>query len=189
MIAERYVQYMVAYRVSHDTLENSIAGEHFTAQKAMDVGYSAGDFVVYNDEFYRCKQSYKDYILPTNTSYWEKIILTSYFSHSTELNYSTTEQVVGTWIDGKPIYRRVLTNIPIGSSNVNVIDSSVSYDKLIKGTFTLDGMTGNAIISNACSGMTLGVQSNSLTLVKRTSADYAGWNLNYVIIEYTKTTD
>jgi len=32
-------------------------------------------------------------------------------------NYSTTEQVIGTWIDGKPIYQRVITGLSIGQSS------------------------------------------------------------------------
>lgn len=49
-----------------------------------------------------------------------------------KFNYSTEEQVVGTWIDGKPLYRKVincgtLTNggtkeVPTGLSNVTYID-------------------------------------------------------------------
>ena len=32
-------------------------------------------------------------------------------------NYSTTETVVGTWIDDKPIYRKILTNVTISLTN------------------------------------------------------------------------
>ena len=47
--------------------------------------------------------------------------------------YSTNEQVIGTWIDGKPIYRKVVTlsttktidmggiSISHGISNINII--------------------------------------------------------------------
>lgn len=49
-------------------------------------------------------------------------------------HYSTSEKVVGTWIDGKPIYEKVLTftvsDFPIVSDWTS-LDSSINGDKLI----------------------------------------------------------
>lgn len=126
-----------------------------------------------------------------DTSKWTEVTVTDEIKDMPKRYdiYTTNETVVGTWYDGKPIYRKLLLDVPIGSNTVNIIDSSTSYKYLIDGIMCIDGMTGNAIISNACAGMTLGLQSNSLTLVKRVQADYSGWNLNYVIVYYTKTND
>lgn len=43
----------------------------------------------------------------------------------TTLEYSTTEQVVGTWIDGKPLYRKVLQISYTQSANTAYIGSVV----------------------------------------------------------------
>lgn len=40
-------------------------------------------------------------------------------------NYSTTEQVIGTWINGKPLYRKVYT-ITIGNSGTKTIQADNS---------------------------------------------------------------
>ncbi len=39
-------------------------------------------------------------------------------------NYSTNEQVIGTWIDGKPLYRKVITS-PIGLTSGTVLIENV----------------------------------------------------------------
>lgn len=148
MIADRYVQYMVAYRDSHDTLENSIAGEHFTAQKATDVGYSAGDFVVYNDEFYRCKQSYKSYILPTNTSYWEKLVICNYFTHFIELTGTLTA----------------------GSTTLTISDASITTTSVIDYYTDIFGVNPtNAVVSNGSIVLTFDAQQSDLHVKVRVS--------------------
>lgn len=38
-------------------------------------------------------------------------------------NYSTTEQVIGTWIDGKPIYRKVVEYSNFGSYNISDLNA------------------------------------------------------------------
>ena len=44
-------------------------------------------------------------------------------------NYSTGEQIIGTWIDGKPIYRKVF----IGNINFNELNFSLpNIDTIIK---------------------------------------------------------
>ena len=47
--------------------------------------------------------------------------------------YSTTETIVGTWIDGKPIYRKTFNNISVTSSehSVTPIATGLTIDNLI----------------------------------------------------------
>ena len=105
-------------------------------------------------------------------------------------NYSTEEQVVGTWIDGKPIYERVINGVMVGSppdwtnfydcSNLNV-DSMIS----IKGFFNYNYR--NIYIDSRYSSFsyeynTKFIQAYNTDLPKN----------NYettLIIQYTKTTD
>ena len=67
------------------------------------------------------------------------------------LSYSTTETLTGgTWIDGKPIYRRVIQ----GNFNPNPTEAAFSYNILTKGTVSslnnIPYITGyNSYIDNA----------------------------------------
>lgn len=112
--------------------------------------------------------------------------------------YSTSEIKVGTWIDGKPIYRKVVAvdfptasiptiNYPHGISNISYVVSVrliwwdiedarwYNYFKDTTGTYIqIDGISNTQVrIKSAGTA----VNWNSRTAGK------------YVIIEYTKTTD
>ena len=50
---------------------------------------------------------------------------------SSEINYSTTEQVIGTWIDGKPLYQTTISNISVPSNNTVNINTPVSIEHLV----------------------------------------------------------
>lgn len=107
-----------------------------------------------------------------------------------KVTYSTEEQVVGTWIDGKPIYRKIITsslqnNILHGISNVN------EFVKM------------NAIACNLNSGKYFVVPSVRPAYTQYEIgifADATNITLEYqsslpltmefkIILEYTKTTD
>lgn len=82
--------------------------------------YSTGDLCIYNNVLYKAKQATTGN-LPTNTTYWEQTSIADEIGRidtalSNVSDYSTTEKTVGKWIDGKTIYRKVLTdNITQGS--------------------------------------------------------------------------
>lgn len=112
--------------------------------------------------------------------------------------YSTEETRIGTWIDGKPIYRLVIKdNSGIGSLNVGVLifpnfTTTYHVDQVIK----MDGVLNSAgtsqqikIPSNATDwSFTSFIWEGSISM-KITGA---AWALNkpfILILEYTKTTD
>lgn len=107
-------------------------------------------------------------------------------------NYSTTEQVIGTWIDNKPVYRRILSQSTASGANYQYLFNNV--DTLISsiGFIKYDG-------SNARPINMVGInQSNSffrIDLANDTHSIYANYSedlrsKNYVLtLEYTKTTD
>ena len=106
-------------------------------------------------------------------------------------NYSTEEQVIGTWIDGKPIYRKFI-QIDLSSShsssfitphNINDIDIIVNYYGNI-----LNSSSQNYINCNVYNGSSY----RMLTFVNKTNI--TNINVGYLgtldlFIEYTKTTD
>lgn len=95
-------------------------------------------------------------------------------------NYSTTEQKTGgTWIDGKPIYKKVITDLSISTSNSYVTLMSVGdIDTIIK----TSGMTTNNKTNFALDSVV-----NGANIQIRTT--YSTQLINTVILEYTKTTD
>lgn len=123
-------------------------------------------------------------------------------SHFYSGSYSTEEQVVGTWIDGKPIYRRVLTGMFdnngetvtqfVGTGFLNSFNaSSYDIDCLInyQGELFFDGKGRVPIPCIFNTGQFINVYYNYITdeIQIRHSAQYIG-NF-YLVLEYTKTTD
>ena len=107
--------------------------------------------------------------------------------------YSTTEEVIGTWIDGKPIYRKTFNNISVTSSEHSAIPiaTGLTIDNLINisGYLVNNGrwiVTLNSVdIKYAnMARVAYDKQTSSLELVVQNWTGTAT-----VTIEYTKTTD
>ena len=115
--------------------------------------------------------------------------------------YSTTEQRVGTWIDGKPIYRKTyeIGNLPnantlrvqsgLTASNINIVKL---YGTAIKSgtheTYPLPFIWGSTSGFTNYVGLFFGGTDNNSDIWIRTMTDASSYS-GYVIIEYTKTTD
>lgn len=104
-------------------------------------------------------------------------------------NYSTTETVIGKWIDNKPLYRKVLN---IGSHDWNEAAYTFAHyisnlDVVIKNQwigfhnnkwyYSWDNLTSNNIVANS-TDVIINCNSSGVTFQQ-----------NYIILEYTKTTD
>ena len=118
-------------------------------------------------------------------------------SGSKELNYSTDEQVVGTWIDGKPIYQKTISAEILFSqngqqiadiSNLNIKDSisykCTIYDSLNNESYALP-MHGSVNLYN----MNILFKNNGLTLSCEQASAYSRILKIYITLQYTKTTD
>lgn len=118
----------------------------------------------------------------------------------TKLTYATTEQVVGTWIDGKPIYRRVVSfssdQLPSNSS-VNIADvSSWNIDMAVDIRGMIGYQTGHGSQSVSFRPLTLAgggtddirIDIDQENLRIRTYSSWSGFDRNFIIVEYTKTT-
>lgn len=113
---------------------------------------------------------------------------------SPSINYSTTEQTIGTWIDGKPLYRKVvsmgalpnsqLKNTPHGISNLGFVTklTGMALNPTTKSRVTLPYVDPN-------SQYVVMLFANDTNVVLNSSYDQSGFSESYAIMEYTKTTD
>lgn len=110
-----------------------------------------------------------------------------------EVIYSTTEQVVGKWIDGKPLYQITYKYISSGISSTTPI-ITLSSEKVvrdIKGVVcNTDGRVYMLPYSSGNSTTSLRINtSNQIEVVLNNDSwnnSYTPW---YITIQYTKTTD
>ena len=109
--------------------------------------------------------------------------------------YSTTETVVGKWIDGKTIYRKVIvTKLPTVKTHGTVAENSVEHNiadvenfTSISGVFGENAQPINQIILSDKSGCR--VVANKTKIVLQCSVIAFSDLPATVILEYTKTTD
>lgn len=112
--------------------------------------------------------------------------------------YSTTETIIGEWIDGKPLYRKVIsgTKTTTGESNIALntsnIDKYVTVDaKIVRSaTETRNGNTTPYYMSSSdyWNYYLKTPQSNNLSMRGGTSWPQVPYDY-VIILEYTKTTD
>lgn len=107
--------------------------------------------------------------------------------------YSTTETRIGTWINDKPIYRKVIDfgNLPNNTAkrvnhNISNIDRVIRLTGITQVDSSWNSLplvySGSEYIYNTT------LSCNKTEIVCRTAQDRSGFSA-YVIIEYTKTTD
>lgn len=109
---------------------------------------------------------------------------------SSEVNYSTEEQVIGTWIDGKPLYQKTYQfNGSLGRT-YTVLDADLTKDE-VRCTASSFIISGSSIIFS-----TNILNNSSCTIGYNPSVglyleNYSSYTITKatVTIEYTKTTD
>lgn len=111
-------------------------------------------------------------------------------------NYSTDEQVVGTWIDGKPLYQKTVDCGALPNNATKEVDHNISnLERVIN-------INGYAMASNISNGyvtlplvMANNVGSQIMLLANATKirigtkTDQTAYTESYVTLQYTKTTD
>ena len=107
--------------------------------------------------------------------------------------YSTSEQRIGTWVDGKPIYRKVISSTLASSINTNkVIGSIPNFETIVRfeGYFI---PYGNYYFKFpfAYNNEDISINFYRTDGTINESHNYSGVNdvYCYAIVEYTKTTD
>lgn len=105
--------------------------------------YAVGDIVIYLNGLYRCIVANTGQT-PTSTAYWESISLADISKNI----YSETEQAVGTWIDGKTIYRKVVkyTGTFYGTTSVSLNTGLTNVELILPTTYINAVHSANTII-------------------------------------------
>lgn len=106
--------------------------------------------------------------------------------------YSTTEQVIGTWIDGKPIYRKVIEfgALPNNANKDiahNIQNLGITTDCRGMAVRTSDSRALTIPDSTPNAEISCGVANTNVYIT--TQNDRSSFNNSFLIIEYTKTTD
>lgn len=119
--------------------------------------------------------------------------------------YSTTETIVGTWIDGKPIYRKVIDftivgtelTIPLTGLNIEIfVDKKINIlspdKKYISDHIVSSGGVNELVVVN-CSNATdvddIYINSYTLNITNASKTAYTPNSNGFLVLEYTKTTD
>ena len=105
-------------------------------------------------------------------------------------NYSTTEKVVGTWIDGKPLYEKVVTGTISSNSEVQIqMETSITMRKMngnIKEGTTLQYSVPYYAGSTDFTHIFFSQSSFKLFVKSGTTHGYGTFE---IVCQYTKTTD
>lgn len=119
------------------------------------------------------------------------------FTKKSEEVYSTEEQIIGTWIDGKPLYRKVINAKPtISNSSYQTISIKHNISDL-KNVYKCNAFlhnTGNTqtyiLPVETSATQAIGISEiNSTNIIMYSKNDtWSGW-IAEIILEYTKTTD
>lgn len=116
-------------------------------------------------------------------------------------DYSTTEKRIGTWIDGKPIYRKVLIKNPLVISNNTAIIGTIepNIETITNCSWFVSGADLPAGViswrtgylnSNYYSGVQCETVNGVLTIsLFFKDGDASAPKQAFAIVEYTKTTD
>ena len=111
-------------------------------------------------------------------------------------HYSTNEQIVGTWIDGKPLYEKTIDFGTLPSTNTKTVSHGVlNWDIIfVYNAFSIHKETNNnysdpipfAHPSTASSMIAIEIQDSNVFI--RTGQNFNN-NFAYITLRYTKTTD
>lgn len=106
-------------------------------------------------------------------------------------DYSTTEKVCGTWIDGKPLYRKTIifgalpnNSIKTVAINISNLKQLVSLSGFARSSINRGGITLPHAVSNP-----IALFCDDTNVAVYTTSDRTDYNNAYIYIEYTKTTD
>ena len=111
--------------------------------------------------------------------------------------YSTTEQVVGKWIDGKPLYELTVNLGALSAATTNLIDCAIIavIDTLVSATGSAYNSDYNQWVNLPHVHLDIALYGVAITILKSTNKIRAvvgtnwGFSKAFLTMRYTKTTD
>ena len=110
------------------------------------------------------------------------------------IKYSTEEQVIGEWIDGKPIYRKVFDISSITTSNTDLVNiADLKIENLVNMWGTMKNSAGHIYpmpLTDSTSNYSV-IFIRASEAIRGRASDGSGSTITKVtiVLEYTKTTD
>ena len=106
-------------------------------------------------------------------------------------NYSTTEKVVGTWIDGKPLYSKVVNLGALPDNDTKSIAHSIQN---LKRVVKLEGFAGSSLNKGGitlphATNTPIALYADDTNVSVKTTSNATGYTEAYAFVYYTKTTD
>ena len=107
-------------------------------------------------------------------------------------HYSTDEHVIGTWIDGKPLYEKTFTNVT-GMGGTELL---TNVDTVVDFRVSAHGTSPNS--SYHCIGDGFTLNSSKIFMLINGVVTYGSWtsstgefekDADFIVVQYTKTTD
>jgi len=161
---------------TYDSLTNVISNGNITIE------YNIQSRLLNNEDVLDIVEPVKEYVDETK----EELLENDYDV------YSTDEKRIGTWKDGRPLYRKVIDyTIPSGTTSIG-ISLGVANMRLVQRAEVRFNAVGsgdyvfNSYYSSASDYMRFFMRSNELQI--RLGSNTSGFNI-VAIVEYTKSTD
>ena len=114
-------------------------------------------------------------------------------SIGSDTDYSTEEKIVGTWIDGKPLYQKTWTNITLASGDVNVISLGNNISQILSAqgfAYKPDSVQYISIpAASPNANYTIEIWTYNLSELHLVAGTNRAGYIATVTIQYTKTTD
>jgi hypothetical protein len=111
--------------------------------------------------------------------------------YSQEIPYSTTETKIGTWTDGKPLYRKVYPVGALKNNGSTVLNLSSEIRVKAFDVYCSNGQYNFKlpVVGTNYVAMFYRVGTNINLIEIQTTSDRTAYTDNYAIVYYTKTTD
>jgi hypothetical protein len=181
------------YKATSDTTQYPMSISDYDSMVASAVGY------ISNANTYTAEVGAASLVTsrPTNTSVLFCIAYKDIYSNPMN-DYSTDEKVVGTWINGEPLYQKTL-QITMPSANESSISTGVengNHARIVDGFIEQTGSSGGnysfPAMFDSGSPLTtkvlIQVTVNGSNLYVYSNFDKTDGKTAYITIQYTKTT-
>ena len=105
--------------------------------------------------------------------------------------YSENEQIVGRWIDGKPLYQKTLSFTGLPYNSVKTIGTINDIETMVSalGTFHTSDKSVQHVIPTSVQSENMWIIYVSPNVVLRSVSNWTSYAGGYITIQYTKTTD